>query len=378
MVTRVLDGLNRSYPQWKVNEFPNRRFSPELLHSTLQSCLPKSASYKEIGRSFEGRPIRLVSLGSGPTPVLLWSQMHGDEPTATMAIADILNYFNLYPDEAPTITILSTLRLLFLPMLNPDGAARFQRRTAQGIDMNRDALSLKTPEAKILRNIQREYEPAFAYNLHDQELSTVGVTNEITALSLLAPAFDDKKSDNDVRTRAKHVAASLAQSAQRLAAGRIARYDDAFEPRAFGDAMQQWGTSTVLIESGHAKGDPEKAAIRRINAVCTLASLHSIATGDYAASDLSHCESLPFNSKRAYDIIIRNVQVRHRSGSSTLADLGISYQVDTHSEDTPMLVDLGDLHTFVGMKEIDGGRREIPDDRLIVGKPFDWTTFFPA
>ncbi|NIQ56614.1 MAG: peptidase M14, partial [Gemmatimonadetes bacterium] len=40
----------------------------------------------------EGRPIYAVRFGHGPMRVLLWSQMHGDEPTATMAIADIFTF----------------------------------------------------------------------------------------------------------------------------------------------------------------------------------------------------------------------------------------------------------------------------------------------
>lgn len=378
MGNSILDDLGRSYSQWKVNDLSVRRFSADQYVPIIGAHLPPGVRSEHVGSSFEGRPIRLISVGSGPTSVLLWSQMHGDESTATMAIADILNYFRLRPDEESANTILSSLHLLFLPMLNPDGAARFQRRTAQGIDMNRDALALETPEARILKNTQHEYKPAFGFNLHDQELSTVGTTQKITALSLLAPAFDDQKSDNDVRLRAKHVAALLAESAQHLAPGCIARYDDTFEARAFGDSMQRWGTSTVLIESGHIRDDAEKASIRRINAVIILASLHAIATGDYANSNLAHYESLPFNSDRAYDLIIRNIAVRHPGGSTTRADLGISYQVDTHTEETPVLVDLGDLRTFACMREIDGSGKIIPSDRLAIAKPFAWDEFFPG
>jgi len=54
-------------------------------------------------------------------------------------------------------------------MLNPDGAERFTRRTAQMIDMNRDASALATPEAKILKSTHDMYQPEYGFNLHDQE-----------------------------------------------------------------------------------------------------------------------------------------------------------------------------------------------------------------
>ena len=43
-----------------------------------------------IGRSVEGRDLLHLAIGRGPTHVLLWSQMHGDEPSATPAIFDLL------------------------------------------------------------------------------------------------------------------------------------------------------------------------------------------------------------------------------------------------------------------------------------------------
>lgn len=374
----VCKALSESYGQWKTAAFQSRRISPELFHSLLKEITEGKniLESQELGTSFEGRPIRLVTVGTGATSVLLWSQMHGDESTATMAIADMLNYFRLHSDDEISRTILSRLTLLFLPMLNPDGAVRFQRRTAQGIDMNRDALALQTPEARLLTRVQQEKKPTFAFNLHDQELSTVGTSRELTALALLAPAFDEHNTDNDVRLLAKKLAATFAETMSMYIPGKIARYDETFEPRAFGDTMQSRGTSTLLVESGHLLNDPEKQAIRQLNAVGILTSLYAIATGEYSSTNVAVYDSLPFNGKRAYDVIIRNVRLQHKNGETTAADLGISYQVDTHTEETPMLVDIGDLRTFVGLREVDGRGKRISSELLSLGKPFLWGEFF--
>jgi hypothetical protein len=371
--------LDKNYGSYRVESFPSRRFTPDALHRIIDAFAAGSSSLfniRNVGQSFEERPLRLVSVGSGPTQVLLWSQMHGDESTATMAIADILNYFRLAGGEAVVKDLLAKFMIHFLPMLNPDGAARFQRRTAQGIDMNRDALALQTPEAALLKQLKDTIKPAYGFNLHDQALSTVGTTRELTAIALLAPAFDPGKTDNEVRIRAKQVASVFAAILKQTGQNRVARYDDAFEPRAFGDNMQKWGTSTVLVESGHTIGDPEKDSIRKLNVIGILGSLFAIGSGESTGWDTSHYEHLPFNGSKAYDLIIRNVRIAHADGRFTSADLGVSYQVDTHSESTPLLVDVGDLHTYTGVREIDGLQKEVPVGEVNLGKSFEWTARF--
>src|SRR5690625_6536606 len=64
---------------------------------------------------------------------------------------------------------------------------------------------------------------------------------------------------------------------------RIGVYDDTFEPRAFGDNIQKWGTSTILIESGGYPDDPEKQYLRQLNFITLIKSLESIMTGSYQA-----------------------------------------------------------------------------------------------
>ena len=78
-----------------------------------------------VGSSVEGRSINHVWFGRGPLHVLLWSQMHGDEPTATVALFDVLNYIQANrtaPHVARMLDRLTAAR-------RPDAQPR-RRRTA--------------------------------------------------------------------------------------------------------------------------------------------------------------------------------------------------------------------------------------------------------
>ena len=300
-------------------------------HQVLQNVLRRiaggpavSATLTERGHSLEGRNITMASFGNGPVEVLLWSQMHGDEPTATLAIVDILQFL---AEHARTdgwvqeIMRRSTVR--FLPMLNPDGAERGQRQTAVHIDVNRDAGALASPEARILKRAHEEFRPAFGFNLHDQELSSAGNTPSVAAVSLLAPAPDVLQSRTPVRIRAMKIGAVVASSLKYFVAGHIATYADTHEPRAFGDSMQAWGTSTLLIESGHWRGDPAKEFIRRLNFVGILSALRSIAEDSFHQADLGQYENLQPNGKRLFDVILHGLMLHHPGGWSHSVDVGL-------------------------------------------------------
>jgi hypothetical protein len=369
--------LSDAFDRFKAPEFAPLHLSPGSFHPVLErTCAASNGvlGLASAGRSFEGRPIHAVSAGSGGTRVLLWSQMHGDESTATRALGDIFRYLSETAAEPHTRSILSKLTLLAIPMLNPDGAQRRTRRTAQSIDMNRDALALRTPEARLLTEAAARFGPTVSFNLHDQELSTAGDGREITALALLAPAFDASRSDNPSRSAAKKVASFVAGIAGELAPGRIARYDDAFEPRAFGDTFQRKGYGTVLIESGHARRDPSKEAVRKLNFVAILAALEQIAEGTIDGTPSGAYDRLPGNGKRAYDVIVRNVTV-NSTGGPYATDLGISRQVDTHPEEPPRLVDAGDLGIFTGMEELNGSGAVVDVAELVLNRAFDYSRF---
>ncbi len=316
-----------------------------------------------VGRSIEGRTINLVSCGTGRTKVLLWSQMHGDESTATLALLDIFHLFVRRRRRDPWIEqLLKRTTIRVIPMLNPDGAQRVQRHTAVNIDMNRDARALATPEARVLRAVQRRYLPAYGFNLHDQGVSSVGTSKAVTAIALLAPPVDRKNSFPPVRRRAMRVAAVISQSLRQFIDGHIAKYDDTFEPRAFGDNMQRWGTSTVLIESGHWPNDLEKAIIRRVNVAGIMSALWAIATGGLRDAALDNYTTLSLNGKSVYDIVVEDILLEHPGGWSRPVSVALAMAHGRRTgspRDEVTIKEIGDLRTTTGLEVIPGRQRRL-------------------
>ena len=147
--------LYHSYENFKEKSLTNRRFKHSDIVPLMEQLKNKNNfKLNKVGKSIEGRDIYLISLGTGKTKVFLWSQMHGDEPTATAALFDIFNFFldeNAFPELKKFL--LSNLSIYLIPMVNPDGAEEFQRRNIVEIDLNRDVIRQQTPEAQILKNV---------------------------------------------------------------------------------------------------------------------------------------------------------------------------------------------------------------------------------
>lgn len=371
-MTTSPEALASLYDKTHVAAISSRRFTQRQMTEWLAPAVADGTITAEVvGTSGEGRPLTLYVYGSGPVKVYLWSQMHGDEPTATMALVDIVEFFRSEKHHPVASLLREQLTLLILPMINPDGAERFTRRTAQGIDMNRDAQRLATPEARVLKAVRDRFQPEFGFNLHDQDPRyTVGTTGQMTAIALLAPPTDDARSDNQIRHRAKQVVAGIVTALQGLVAGRIAKWDDTFEPRAFGDNVQKWGTSTVLIESGGWKGDRDKMMLRKANFVALLSAMQSIGSTSYAHADISSYERLPFNMKLGCDVLLRNARLR-LSAQAPAAVVDVAFNLDEVAGAATLratITDIGDLSTFVAFETIDAGGVELDPALVTVDK----------
>ena len=340
--------------RFRVGAIADRRFTHAELWVALAPYLDRAGvSVTTVGHSVQGRAIRAVTFGSGPVRVLLWSQMHGDESTATMALADVIRAFAEGGADPLRSLIDERLTVTMIPMLNPDGAERFQRYNAAGVDINRDARRLATPEAAALKAVRDSLEPAFGFNLHDQGARTAAGPGGLqVAIALLAPAADSARTYGPVRSRARQLAAQLAVGLHQLIPGRVAKYDDTFAPRAFGDLIQQWGTSTVLIESGALPDDPEKQELRRLNVALLLSALEAIATERYVEADPETYEQLPVNHRVANDLLLLGGQVVLPDGSALPVDLALSYD-DPVAQRGLLIGDIGDLHEVQAMDTLD-------------------------
>lgn len=347
------------YEKYRETSLTLRRFKHADILPLIQQ-LPAPFRVETAGQSIEGRSIHRVTLGNGPVKVLLWSQMHGDEPTATAALFDLFRFFQATDQHDPLRRqILSKLTLVFIPMLNPDGAERFERRNALGVDLNRDALRLASPEARILKAERDRIQADWGFNLHDQGsyYSAGYPSSKPASLSFLAPAYNFAKDINDKRREAMQLIGLLNNALQPLAPGQIARYDDAFEPRAFGDNMQLWGTRTILIESGGYPEDPERQEVRRLNFVGLLTALEAIANQQYRRFDTRVYDSIPFNgSGNLHDLLLREVSVELNSQYYTL-DLGwrrseSDYRGAREFYYRSSISDVGDLSYFTGYEEL--------------------------
>ncbi|WP_019669796.1 M14 family metallopeptidase [Eudoraea adriatica] len=354
--TDITNSLYETYESYKESTLNKRRIKHhELLPLINKYRKNPKFDVRTVGSSIEGRSLSLISIGSGETDVFLWSQMHGNEPTATQAIFDILNFLDRNDFEDEIGEILKNLRLHFLPMLNPDGAEVFQRRNTLGIDINRDALRLQSPESKTLKGVRDSLNADFGFNLHDQSTYyNAERTSKPATISYLAPAYNYEKDVNEVRANAMKVIVYMNNIIQKYAPGQVGRYNDDFEPRAFGDNIQKWGTSTILIESGGYPGDVEKQEIRKLNYVSILSAIYTIAKENYRDIALSEYEKIPQNDRKLFDLKIEEVSY-DLMGSEYILDLGIQRpEVDMQGHNdfwySSRIIDQGDLSTYYGYK----------------------------
>lgn len=345
-----LEHLNSLYSLVKTPELCGRY----ITNSHIEICLnklPKSI-ISTVGYSVEDRPIYSLTYGNGPIKILLWSQMHGNESTTTKALFDCFRLFET--NNALPKSILDTCTLVVIPMLNPDGAERYTRFNANGVDLNRDAQDLSQPESKVLRQVFNDFQPDFCFNLHGQRtIYNVGNTNVSATLAFLSPSQDPERSLTPNRKMAMAIISKINALLQQDLPNGIARYDDSFNLNCVGDTFQNFGVPTILYEVGHLSNDYNREVVRCLVFVSILKGLQAIADGNDDSEFINYLE-IPENGKSFYDIIIRNV--KENETSNNVVDIAIQYQetlINGKIEFIPKVETISKLDHFFGHREID-------------------------
>lgn len=348
--TSLLYHFMEEYPRFQVKEISGRYITYQHIKPLLEK-LDSHFEVKEIGRSANGNPVHSIAVGQGPVKILAWSQMHGNETTTTKAIFDILQAFQLFPEDPLVKMISEQISLIIIPMLNPDGASNYTRENARGTDLNRDALRLREPESKLLRKIFMEVNPDFCLNLHDQRTTfSAGPFPYPATLSFLTPAMDENREIFPERKISMQVIAAIVADIKPWLPDQLGRYSDDYNPNCTGDTFQSLGKPTILFECGHFPEDYQRETTRKYMTAALFSCLGSIASGSWKQHHIDEYLDIPENEKLFYDLILRDAHV-----NGEIQDVAIQFKEKIENGGIifePCIAKLGKSLSFYGHKEI--------------------------
>ncbi len=143
--------------------------SPDEILEFVQKASEKSTSldFEVFGTSVEGRDLIVVKSKSPKKSnllrVLIFAQQHGNEQSGKEAclllIQDLAN--------RKVTPFGDNIELWIIPQMNPDGGILDQRRNANGVDLNRDHVTLTQQENKALHNLFHQFMPHVTVDIHE-------------------------------------------------------------------------------------------------------------------------------------------------------------------------------------------------------------------
>ncbi len=342
------------FDTYKEVSLHGRYISPNMVFPLIEKW-KEQYEVRILGYSVQKRPVYTVTIGNGPTKVLGWSQMHGNEGTTTKALFDFMQFLSSGEKEATAL--LSHCTFCFLPMLNPDGAHAYTRENANNVDLNRDMQLLSQPESKLLREIHASFRPDYCLNLHDQRtIFGAGDSGLPATVSFLAPSFDESRSMNPSRLKAVAVIMKMNKALQYFIPGQVGRFDDAFNLNCAGDTFQFLGTPTILIEAGHYQNDYEREETRKFIFFALLSAFHNIYENDIVEMGLRDYMHIPQNKQIFFDFVYKNININYdnREIITTFAAQFTEKLIDDNIAFCAFIVKIDNLDGFYAHQLIDG------------------------
>jgi len=144
-------------------------------YDSLQTFLDEIAADSRIhvdvlARSRGGRTVSLALLnppdaasGKQKLKILMFAQQHGDEASGKEAMTMFLARWA----SGYYAATLQNVDLCIVPQMNPDGSELGQRRTSDGIDLNRSHVLLNSPEVAALHELFLRWQPEVTLDVHE-------------------------------------------------------------------------------------------------------------------------------------------------------------------------------------------------------------------
>lgn len=350
------------HKKYKQNQLFGRYITRSQIEDVMQSLniVPIVKGY-----SVQKQPLYQLEVGQGKFKVLVWSQMHGNEGTTTKALFDFIAFLQSGEPLAVTLQQMFTFRIL--PMVNPDGAEAYTRVNANQVDLNRDACDLSQPESQFLRKAFDDFQPHLAYNLHDQRsIFGVGTSGKPATVSFLAPAFNEERSINEVRTKAMNLIVAMQNELQNFIPNQIGRFDDAFNLNCVGDCFTRLGVPTVLFEAGHYSNDYYREYTRKMIFIALLSGVKHIYENDIVDNKNELYLNIPQNNPVYYDFIYKNIKINYE-GKEIITNFAAQYReelIEGKIEFNAYIVEVGLLEGKLGHSTFNAHKMKYSDDHL--------------
>lgn len=152
---------------------PSQTHSYAQMMAALQELHLTDRVYcTSIGVTRQGRHIAMAVVADPDydprqlRKLLIMGRMHGNEPAGTEASLALLRHMAFAEGPAER-ALMRNLALLVVPMLNPDGAERSQRRNAAGVDLNRDWQARSQLETQAIERVFHEWRPDAIIDMHE-------------------------------------------------------------------------------------------------------------------------------------------------------------------------------------------------------------------
>jgi hypothetical protein len=300
-------------PQSHAPEAPARlvpaRPSPDDVRTALARIARDSDGRVRlgvIGRSNEGRALRLASVGHGPTRLLYVTQQHGDEPLGTPAAVRML--WSLGVPRTPWHRwLLGRVTIDVVVQANPDGAVRNQRynhdpaatgdytEPGVGYDINRFHNPLTpiednpVPESRAILGLWRATHPQLVIDYHMQGRYRQPDGRETTASILwptspLAPAA--------AVTASRRLAVANNDAMTRVAGANVTRYPGGDYEGIARNAYGILGSASLLVELSDLPAEQVEFQIRTAF-VSMVATAQGAADGSLRRADPARADAIP-------------------------------------------------------------------------------------